>query len=87
MRVMVTGHQGYIGTVLTSMLVKSGYDVVGYDSDLYARCTYAAGGPIADVPAIRKDVRDVEVGDLAGVDAVLHLAASPTIRSVICGRS
>jgi nucleoside-diphosphate-sugar epimerase len=75
MRVMVTGHQGYIGTVLTSMLVKSGYDVVGYDSDLYARCTYAPGGPIADVPAIRKDVRDVEVGDLAGVDAVLHLAA------------
>jgi len=75
MRVMVTGHQGYIGTVLTSMLVKSGYDVVGYDSDLYARCTYAPGGPIADVPAIRKDVRDAEVGDLAGVDAVLHLAA------------
>jgi nucleoside-diphosphate-sugar epimerase len=75
MRVMVTGHQGYIGTVLTSMLVKSGYDVVGYDSDLYARCTYAPGGPIADVPAIRKDVRDVEVGDFAGIDAVLHLAA------------
>ena len=49
--------------------------MVGYDSDLYARCTYAAGGPIADVPTIRKDVRDVEVGDLAGFDAVLHLAA------------
>jgi nucleoside-diphosphate-sugar epimerase len=75
MRVMVTGHLGYIGTVLTSMLVKSGYDVVGYDSDLYARCTYAPGGAIADVPAIRKDTRDVEVADFAGVDAVLHLAA------------
>jgi nucleoside-diphosphate-sugar epimerase len=75
MRVMVTGHRGYIGTVLTPMLAKAGHDVVGYDSDLYARCTYAPGGSILDVPAIRKDVRDAEVADFAGVEAVLHLAA------------
>jgi nucleoside-diphosphate-sugar epimerase len=75
MRVLVTGSRGYIGTVLTSMLVKAGYEVVGYDSDLYARCTYAPGGPITAVPTIAKDVRDVEAGDLAGIDAVLHLAA------------
>jgi nucleoside-diphosphate-sugar epimerase len=75
MRVMVTGHRGYIGTVMTPMLIKAGHDVVGYDSDLYARCTYAPGGPILDVPAIRKDVRDAGVEDFAGVDAVLHLAA------------
>jgi nucleoside-diphosphate-sugar epimerase len=49
--------------------------VTGLDSNLYSRCTYPAGGELVDVPAIRKDVRDVEVTDLAGFDAVLHLAA------------
>ncbi len=73
MRVLVTGHLGYIGTVLTPMLVRAGYDVVGLDSDLYERCTFGDDG-IVDVPAIRKDVRDVERDDLAGFDAVLHLA-------------
>ena len=75
MRVMVTGHLGYIGTVLTPMLVEAGHEVVGYDSDLYSRCTYAAGGEITRVPAIAKDVRDAGVEDFAGVEAVLHLAA------------
>jgi nucleoside-diphosphate-sugar epimerase len=75
MRVLVTGHLGYIGTVLTPMLLEAGHDVTGLDSNLYSRCTYPAGGAIRDVPAIRKDVRDVEPGDLSGFDAVLHLAA------------
>src|SRR5262245_29888674 len=75
MRVLVTGHLGYIGTVLTPMLVKAGHDVVGLDSDLYARCTYSHGGEIRQVRTIRKDTRDVELDDLVGLDAVLHLAA------------
>ena len=75
MLVLVTGHLGYIGTVLTPMLVNAGHKVTGLDSDLYSRCTYAAGGEISEVATIRKDVRDVEAADLAGFDAVLHLAA------------
>jgi nucleoside-diphosphate-sugar epimerase len=75
MRVLVSGHLGYIGTVLTPMLRQAGHDVVGLDSDLYSRCTFAEGGAIIDVPAIRKDTRDVELADLKGFDAVLHLAA------------
>jgi nucleoside-diphosphate-sugar epimerase len=75
MRVLVTGHLGYIGTVLTPMLLKSGHDVTGLDSNLYSRCTYPAGGNIHDVPTIRKDVRDVGPADLSRFDAVLHLAA------------
>jgi nucleoside-diphosphate-sugar epimerase len=75
MRVLITGHLGYIGTILTPMLVRAGHDVVGLDSDLYARCTFPPGGEILQVPAILKDTRDVEIADLVGFDAVLHLAA------------
>ncbi len=72
MRVMVTGHKGYIGTVLVPMLLEKGHEVVGFDSDLYAHCTFGEG--IVDVPEILKDVRDAEPADLDGIDAVMHLA-------------
>src|SRR6185503_21055115 len=75
MRVLVTDHKGYIGTVMTPMLLRAGHEVVGYDSDLYRRCTYAAGGRIADVPILEKDTRSIEAQDLRGFDAVIHLAA------------
>ena len=75
MKVLVTGHLGYIGTVLTPMLLDAGHKVTGLDSDLYSRCTFAAGGEIHEVPTIRKDVRDIHLSDLVGFDAVLHLAA------------
>lgn len=75
MRVLLTGHLGYIGTVLTPMLLQAGHDVVGLDNDLYSRCTFREGGAISDVPIIRKDTRDIELADLDGFDGVLHLAA------------
>jgi nucleoside-diphosphate-sugar epimerase len=74
MRVLVTGHLGYIGTVMVPMLQAAGHDVTGYDSDLYRRCTYDVGGKIMDVPAIIKDVREARESDFAGQDAVIHLA-------------
>ena len=73
MRVLVTGHHGYIGSVLVPLLLQSGHDVVGLDSDLFASCLFGDPGP--DVQSIRKDVRSVEKEDLAGFDAVLHHAA------------
>ncbi len=73
MRILVTGERGYIGTVLTSMLVDGGHDVTGLDTDLYERCTFGTGIP--DIPSIRKDIRDAVVSDLKGFDAVVHLAA------------
>jgi nucleoside-diphosphate-sugar epimerase len=75
MRIMVTGHLGYIGTVLTPMVLRAGHSVVGYDSDLFRGCTYSAGGDVQPVPSICKDVRDADVTDFEGTDAVLHLAA------------
>ena len=73
MRIMVTGHKGYIGVVLVPMLLERGYDVVGYDSDLFRRCNYTAA-PV-EVPEIIKDIREISAEDLEGVDAVMHLAA------------
>jgi nucleoside-diphosphate-sugar epimerase len=74
MRVLMTGHLGYIGTVMVPMLLRSRHEIIGLDSDLYERCTFAAGGAVAEVPHIRKDVREVDRGDLDGIDAVIHLA-------------
>jgi nucleoside-diphosphate-sugar epimerase len=73
MRILVTGDKGYIGTVLVPMLISAGHEVVGLDSDLYARCTF--GDSLPDNPSIRKDLRDVEAKDVEGFDAVMHLAA------------
>jgi nucleoside-diphosphate-sugar epimerase len=72
MRVLLTGHLGYIGTVMVPMLKAEGHDVVGYDSDLYESSTFGEG--IVPVPSIRKDIRDATLDDLRGFDAVLHLA-------------
>ena len=57
------------------MLLQAGHEVIGFDSDIFERCTYSSGGEICRVPTIRKDVRDVEPDDVAGFDAILHLAA------------
>lgn len=73
MRVLVTGHLGYIGTVLVPMLLAEGHAVVGMDSDLYAASNFGPA-PVA-VPTITKDVRDAVRDDLEGFDAVLHHAA------------
>ncbi len=74
MRVLVTGHKGFIGTVLVPIFLKDGHHVTGIDSDLYRRCTYGSGMP--EIPEIIKDVRDVEESDLdQDFDAIVHLAA------------
>jgi len=73
MRVLVTGHLGYIGTVLTPLLVETGHQVFGLDSDLYSRCTF--GDALSDTPGLKKDIRDIDVKDLEGFQAVVHLAA------------
>lgn len=72
-RVLVTGHRGFIGSVLVPMLLEAGHDVAGLDTDYYGDCTFT--GSLADIPWIRRDIRDVTVEDMSGVDTVIHLAA------------
>lgn len=74
MRVLVTGHNGYVGTVLVPMLVKAGHDVVGMDTNLYQAATFGDEDPVVAIPEIIKDVRDVTHADIDGFDAILHLA-------------
>jgi len=73
MRVLVTGHRGYIGTVMVPMLLGAGHDVVGLDSDLFEQCTFSPG--IHCIPEMRVDLRDVRPTHLKGFDTVVHLAA------------
>jgi len=73
LRVLITGHNGYIGTVLVPMFKRAGHDVVGVDSDLFAACTF--GSDPLEIESVQADVRDIEREDLVGFDAVVHLAA------------
>lgn len=80
MKALITGHSGYIGTVLCEMLRQSGHDVVGIDIDLYSKCTF--GPDVATpIPSIDDDLRDLTVTQLKGFDAILHLAGVCNDRS------
>lgn len=75
MRVLVTGHNGYVGTIMVPMLVNAGHEVVGLDSNLFQGSSF---GPEEERPRIeerQKDIRDVQMADLEGFDAIIHLAA------------
>lgn len=73
MKILVTGNQGYIGTHAAAHLVKQGYEVVGMDSGFYKDCNLSV--ITSEVFTNQKDIRDVELQDFTGVDAVVHLAA------------
>ena len=73
MRVLVTGHQGYLGTVMVPVLEAAGHEVAGLDSGFFADCVL--GPPPNDPPGVQLDLRDVTSEDLTGFDAVVHLGA------------
>ena len=73
MKVLVTGHNGYIGSVMVRILADAGHEVTGLDTYLFEECTF--GRDDYAIPALRADVREVTVSQLRGFDAVIHLAA------------
>ena len=77
MRVLLTGNRGYIGAIMAPMLLEEGFEVIGLDNDLFEGCVFGEESVcrIPDVRYMQKDVRDVELSDLRGVDAIVHLCA------------
>jgi nucleoside-diphosphate-sugar epimerase len=73
-RVLLTGHQGYLGTVMAPILTAAGHDVTGLDSGLFAECVLGSLDT-PDVPGVSTDLRDVTAAQLQGFDAVVHMAA------------
>ena len=73
MKVLLTGHRGYIGAVAGSVFRSAGHEVTGLDTDLYDGADF--GVPFPKIPEVRKDIRNLAVADLEGFDAVFHLAA------------
>ncbi|WP_219419075.1 NAD-dependent epimerase/dehydratase family protein [Pseudonocardia nigra] len=74
MRILLTGHQGYLGTVMAPILKAAGHEVTGLDSGLFADCVLGSLDT-PDVPGLDTDLRDVTVEQLQGFDAVVHMAA------------
>lgn len=74
MRVLVTGHNGYVGSVLVPLLQAAGHQPVGLDTDFFEPCLLPGQDPGPSVPSLHKDLRDLERQDLEGFDAVVHLA-------------
>src|SRR5690349_9001746 len=75
MRILITGHLGYIGTAAVPIFLERGHQLVGCDTDLFAGSTFGQGiGPAAAIPNLGLDIRDLHPDHLAGFDAVVHLA-------------
>jgi nucleoside-diphosphate-sugar epimerase len=81
MRVLVTGHRGYLGSVLVGVLRNACFDVAGLDCDLYEGCDF--GRVRTHVPDFEVDLRDIEFTDLLSFDAVVHLAELPRCPSTV----
>jgi nucleoside-diphosphate-sugar epimerase len=72
-RVLITGYNGYIGSVMGPYFAQAGYDVVGLDTGYFASCTLVPDK--GRLPCISKDIRDIEATNLRGFYGVIHLAA------------
>jgi nucleoside-diphosphate-sugar epimerase len=72
-RILITGHQGYMGSVMAPAFIEAGYEATGLDTGYFADCSLVPDR--ADVPAVHKDIRDLQREDVEGFDFVIHLAA------------
>jgi len=71
-RILVTGHLGYIGQHVSDLLLREGHHVRGVDIDLFEGCDFYA--PVLPHESLLRDQFDLRVEDFQGIDAVIHLA-------------
>lgn len=73
MNILVTGNNGYIGSILTDILLEKGYNVTGLDTNYYEGIKTSETNP--EIKQINKDIRTISKDDVKNIDAVIHLAA------------
>ncbi len=74
-KILVTGNLGYIGSVICQDLINEGYNVVGFDTNYYCDKKLIPFEYVKEIKQIRKDLRNAEIEDFKGIEAVIHLAA------------
>src|ERR1700751_2686245 len=72
-RILVTGTEGYLGSLLAPELLRRGYEVIGLDTGFYKERMLYCDGAITPL-TLAKDLRQIEPADLKGVDAIVHMA-------------
>lgn len=75
MKILVTGHDGYIGAVLLPLFQSHGHELVGLDCGLFGGCDFGPPESRDGVDVLQRDLRELRRGDIAAFDAVVHLAA------------
>ena len=72
MKVLVTGNKGYVGRILSDLLISEKFDAVGLDVEYYPS-QFSDG--FKEIPTLNKDIRDVSIEDLKGITDIFHLGA------------
>lgn len=72
-RILVTGTEGYLGSLLAPELMRQGYEVIGLDTGFYKERMLYRDGEKTPL-TLAKDLRQIDVDDLKGVDAIVHMA-------------
>ncbi|MBW4596499.1 MAG: SDR family oxidoreductase [Brasilonema angustatum HA4187-MV1] len=73
MRILVTGTEGYLGSLLPPLLIERGHEVIGVDTGYY-KVGWLYNGTEITAKTLNKDIRNITVEDLQGVDAIVHMA-------------
>jgi nucleoside-diphosphate-sugar epimerase len=73
-KIIITGHSGYIGSLLVKLLKQSNYEILGIDTNYYGKdCEFF--NPELEINELNKDIRLINEKDIEGAYAVCHLAA------------
>ena len=73
MKVLVTGTEGYLGSLLPSLLMQRGHEVIGVDTGYY-KVGWLYHGTEVTALTLNKDIRQITAEDLQGVEAIVHMA-------------